>query len=170
MEPRPRFLIALLAAVAVVLGAPVAVASAQEPPPPEEPPPAGPQTFRGETVQNRAVSVRTDAAGIPNRYRLEWVGTCRRDGFRYSTRTLAAGAFDTATVDRLRDTARFRERSRGRIVATIDTTTSAARQPAESGDRWTGTFRATIVVRRRGRTIDRCRTRTLRWSARADAS
>ncbi len=73
--------------------------------------------------------------------------------------------FDAVSATRLRDTFEYVERSRGGIRATVTATVAARRTGRGAAERWAGTFRAEVVVRRGGRRIDACRTRALRWSA-----
>jgi hypothetical protein len=160
MSPSRRRLLATTVVLAAVAG-PDAV-HAQDPPRP----PAEPKTFRGETAQDRGVAVSVRADGAVTRVRVTWTGRCRREGFRYSTRTVARAPFDTASPDAVRDERVFREESRGGVVGTITTRLRASRAGTGARERWTGTFHARVTVRRGGRTVDTCRTATLRWSAR----
>jgi len=152
----------LVAAVLVPATLVPAAALAQEEPPP------GPERFEGRTQQRRTVTVGTGADGLVRSVEMAWVGSCRR-AFVYRTTTRRVPPFVQSTEERFRDNGSYRERSRGGIVATIAVTISGVHvEPAEdrpTTERWRGTFRATVTVRRRGRVIDRCRTRSIRWSA-----
>jgi len=156
---------ALIAAVVAAAAGP-APALAQEEPAPGPSPAFERKTFRGETQQDRPVSVTSGEDGLVDRVRIEWVGACRRGAFRYSTRTVDVPPFDVSEATRLRDAYSYRERSRGGVVATVAVTLTGARRGTGRRERWSGTFRARVTVRRDGRTVDSCRTATLRWSAR----
>jgi hypothetical protein len=162
--PARRALRPLLAALVVTVAA-SGPAGAQEPPPE----PAEPRVYRGETQQDRRVSVRTGTDGLVDRVRIGWVAsTCRR-GRSYGTTTVDTPPFDAVSADRLRDAFAYVERSRGGIRARVAVTLVAERSGRGARERWSGTVRARVVVRRAGRRVDTCRTRrAIRWTARLE--
>jgi hypothetical protein len=124
--------------------------------------------FTGKTQQNRPVTVRTGADGVVNLARLTWkTARCRTDnelqlvtGFRPT--------FDTATTEAFGDSGSYTARLRGGIRIRVTPTISGRRvvDPADPAKvSWQGTFRATAVVRRNGRVIDRCTQRSVGWTA-----
>jgi hypothetical protein len=151
----------LLAALVVL---PLAVVPAGAQDAPDEP--VEPRRYRGETQQNRPAALRTGTDGLVRRVRIAWVATrCRRERFRYASETVDTPPFDAVSATRLRDSYDYVERSRGGIRATVTATVVARRTGRGAAERWSGTFRAEVVVRRDGRRIDACRTRALRWNA-----
>jgi hypothetical protein len=157
--PRPLLTAAVVVAATLVPGP--AAALAQDPPPP------GPERFQGRTQQSRTVTLSTGADGLVRSFRMAWVGSCRR-AFVYRTTTRRIPPFAQSTTERFRDGGAYRERSRGGIVATIAVNITGVHEAPEDrprAERWRGTFRATVTVRRSGRVLDRCRTRSIRWTA-----
>lgn len=150
-----RFLVTFVTSLAVLAAAP-ALASAK--------------TFRGESGQQRAVSLRTGDDGVPTFVRIPWKARCRRNGGRatFEDRTDFGPPFDSATVDALADAGSYRLRDPGGFRHTVTITLTGRRtltDPANPAtERWTGTIAATIKVRRRGRSYDSCTLRETPWS------
>jgi hypothetical protein len=140
---------ALATPVAVCVLAAVAVA------------PAEAETYRGKTRQGRAVAVWTAADGSPERVRLSWRAGCRHGDF--VSHTLFLPPFDTATPDRFRATSVSSTRVEGGYRARLRVSANGA-QAADGA--WTGGFRATVTVSRRGDRVDTCRLRRDPWWAR----
>ncbi len=152
------------ALVAAVLVVPAGVPAQEPPDPPDEP--VERRTYRGETSQDRTVTVTTGSDGLVDRVRIDWVATCRRERFRYRTRTVDTPPFDAVSPTRVRDEYVYVERSRGGVRARVAATLSARRSGSGARRRWSGTFSARVVVRRDGRRVDACRTtRPVRWNA-----
>ena len=164
MPPVPTRRLRLAGLVpALIAGALAAPAAAQEPP--DEP--VERRTYRGETSQDRPVAVRTDTDGLVERVRISWAATACRRGRYYRTTTVDTRPFDRVTPTRLRDEYDYVERSAGGIRATVTATLVARLEGSGARERWTGTFRTRVVVRRDGRRVDTCRTRrAVRWTAR----
>ncbi len=127
------------------------------------------KTFRGKTQQNRAVSVVVGDDELVERVRITWrTRRCQLGGSRFQDATQFNGPFDPSTADAFGDAGAYTVRDRGgirsrvRIRLTGQRIFDAADPPAE---RWEGTVRASVVVRRRGKVIDRCRLRSTGWRA-----
>jgi hypothetical protein len=118
------------------------------------------RTWRGETSQGRSVSVRTGDDGLVNRVRVNWRAPCRHG--RYVSRTFFAPPFDVAESAAFEDAGTYRSRAQGGYRARH---TVFVRGTLGADDRWTGTFRVRTRVMRRGRVVDRCRLKGVRWTA-----
>jgi hypothetical protein len=118
------------------------------------------KTWRGETKQGRSVSVRTGDDAVVNRVRVNWRAPCRHG--RYVSRTFFLPPFDLAQTSVFEDAGTYRSRAQGPYRARH---TVFVRGTLGADDRWTGTFRVRTRVMRRGRVIDRCRLKRVRWSA-----
>jgi hypothetical protein len=123
-------------------------------------PAADARTWRGETKQGRAVSVRTGVDNVVNRVRVSWRAPCRKG--RYVSRTLFLPPFDVAEAAAFEDAGTYRSRVPGGYRARH---TVFVRGALGADDRWTGIFRVRTRVTRRGRFVDSCRLKRVRWSA-----
>ena len=126
------------------------------------------KTFTGKTQQNRPITVRVGDDGIVDNVRVSWRTRRCRSGEFLQDRTDFRPPFDTATVDAFDDVGTYRLRQRGgyRIRITITLTGKRIVDPASpAAEKWQGTVRSTAVVRRNGRTIDRCSLRSIGWTA-----
>jgi hypothetical protein len=119
------------------------------------------RTWRGETEQGRSVSVRTGADGVVSRVRISWRAPCRSG--RYVSRTLFRAPLDTAEASVFEDRGTYRSNVPGGYRARH---TVFVHGTLGADDRWTGSFRVRTRVTRRGRFVDRCRLKGLRWEAR----
>ena len=126
------------------------------------------KTFSGETAQGRAVTLTVADDNLLDRFRINWITRrCRQSGSRFQHFTRFRRPYDESTPDAFRDVGSFtvrdsrRIRSRVRVVLTGERTFDPANPAAEA---WNGTFQASVVVRRRGRVIDRCRLRSITWN------
>ncbi len=126
------------------------------------PAPASALTLRGKSDQGREVVMRL-ADGDVLSVRIDWRARCGRTTYSYRSRTGHRPPFDLATRSVLRDAGSYRLREGDGIRSR---TTTVLRARRISSHVWSGTFRATVVLRRSGRWIDTCRLRTVRWSAR----
>ena len=121
--------------------------------------------FTGETQQDRPAVVRTGADGVVNLARVTWkTSRCRTDADLQLT-TGFRPPFDSATPDAFSDVGTYTHRLRGGIRIRVTPTITGTRIADAAGERWRGTFRATAVVRRDGRVIDRCTQRQVGWTA-----
>ncbi len=126
------------------------------------------KSFAGKTQQDRPVTVRVGDDGIVSLVRITWRTRRCRSGEFLQDRTDFRAPFDSATVDAFADRGAYSLRQRGgyRIRVTIDLTGKRIVDPANpAAERWQGTLRSTAVVRRNGRTVDRCSLRSIGWTA-----
>ena len=116
-------------------------------------------TFRGETSQGRPAKLRAGADG-PNYFSLRWRLNCTNNLY-INTRTRFEPEFKQRTPDRLVDGGSYAspvddQGYKFRAQVRVDATRASA-------TRWTGTFRAKAVVRRRGAIVGRCAAKTISW-------
>ena len=116
-------------------------------------------TYRGTTGQGSNAGVVVDSQGITQRVTIAWTARCGQFGVRWKDATTVPGPFRSQSS--LREAGRYRVRS-GRFTGSIAVRLRATKV---SAFRWKGTFKASVVVRRRGKVIDRCRMGTTRWRA-----
>ena len=126
-------------------------------------PAEGAQVLSGETSQSRRIAVWTSADGRVEQVAVRWRARCARPGARITERTVFRRPFDSSTPDRFADAGVYRLRQRGGYRIRVRIRIDGARDPA--AQRWNGTLRVDVVVRRHGRRFDRCRTRGVTWGA-----
>jgi hypothetical protein len=118
------------------------------------------RVWRGETTQGRGVSVRTGDEGEVERVRVGWKARCRNGS--YTSRTYFKVPFDMSGTTAFEDAGSYRSR---RLRGGFRGHHRVHVQGTLAGDRWTGTFRVRTRVTRRGRTVDRCRLKSVSWTA-----
>jgi hypothetical protein len=118
------------------------------------------RTWRGQTKQGRAVSVRTGTDELVNRVRVSWRAPCRKG--HYVSTTLFVPPFDVSETTVFEHAASYRGRAQGKYRARHRV---FVRGTLGAGDRWTGTFRVRTRVMREGRLVDRCRLERVTWTA-----
>ena len=115
--------------------------------------------FRGQSGQDRLATLRSDDAGMVERFGISWRAPCRRPGFRYMHSTQFLTPYDLLTHDRFVDADGYRERFDNGTRAILHARVAGNRV---SERRWRGIFRIRVRVFRGSREVDRCYTRT-RW-------
>ena len=118
------------------------------------------RTWRGKTNQGRTVSVRTGTDDLVNQVRVSWRAPCKKG--HYVSRTLFQPPLDVSKADLFEHAGTYRKRLpdgyRARHTVFVRGTLGA-------DERWKGTFRVRTRVLRKGRLVDSCRLRHVRWSA-----
>jgi hypothetical protein len=121
---------------------------------------AGAETWRGKTAQDRRVTVRTGGDDVVNQVRISWRARCRKGNYTSTTRFVPP--LDKASTTAFQDAGTYRARIPGGYRARHTVSVSAVLD----GGVWRGTFRVRTRVTRKGKFIDRCRLKRVRWSAR----
>ena len=116
------------------------------------------KVFRGKTSQGRAASVVIGSDGLLRQARVNWRGRCRTNG-RVREKTGFTRPHDESTPDAFFDAGTYRGRSTDGYRLRFTVSIRGARIADERGERWRGTFRAKVLVTRRGRYVDTCRAR-----------
>ena len=118
------------------------------------------RTWRGETEQERGVSVRTGDDGEVLRVRVSWKAPCEHGS--YTSRTVFVRPFDVSETTVFEDAGTYRSdvaggyRARHRVFV---------RAVLDDDDAWVGSFRVRTRVTKDGRFVDSCRLRRVRWTA-----
>ena len=127
------------------------------------------KNFEGKTQQNRTVELTIGDDNLLQSLRINWITRrCALSGSRFQNITRLRPPLDESTPDAWRDVGAYTVRDRGRIRSRVRITMAGQRtfDPANPGaEAWNGTIAARVVVRRRGRVIDRCRLRQMTWNA-----
>lgn len=130
---------------------------------------AAAKDFEGKTRQGRTVELTIGDDQLLDTLRINWfTRRCSKPGSRFQNMTVYRRPYDQSTPDAFTDVGSYVARE-GAIRARVRLTLTGERRfdPNDPADEsWRGTLRGRIVVRRRGRVIDRCRLRELTWSAR----
>ncbi len=121
------------------------------------------KVFRGETAQGRRASVVIGSDNLLRNFRINWRARCRHGSMR--EKTSFTRPHDRSTPDAFLDEGVYRVRVEGYRLR-VDGRVTGRRLGKGASERWRGRFRATVLVTRRGRYVDTCRVRGLRWSAR----
>ena len=122
------------------------------------------KVFRGKTSQGRAASVVIGTDGLLRQARVNWRADCREGRLR--EKTGFSRPHDESTPDAFFDTGTYRSRTSDGYRLRFTVTIRGTRRTGARGERWSGSFRAKVLVTRRGRYVDTCRSGRLRWSAR----
>jgi hypothetical protein len=123
--------------------------------------PADAKTFRGKTNQGRTASLVTGADGVPTRVRVSWRAPCKQPGYRATGGTKFLAPFTSVTPDVVTDTNKtYRVRLKGGLRGRITTNLVVNR----SGDRWVGTLGVRELFSRKGRVIDVCQVKKVRFT------
>lgn len=121
------------------------------------------EVFRGDTEQGRRASLVVGADGLLRTARVNWRARCRRG--RLASRTVFLRPHVRSTPERFSDSGTYRRRQQGGYRLRYTTTVRGRRIAGGGRQRWRGSFGATVLVTRRGRYVDTCRVRGLRWTA-----
>ena len=123
------------------------------------------KVFRGKTNQGRPASVVIGSDGLLRNARVNWRARCRTGG-RASEKTSFTRPHDQSSPDAFFDEGTYRGRTADGYRLRFTVSIRAARIAGSRGERWRGTFRAKVLVTRRGRYVDTCRSGSLRFTLR----
>jgi hypothetical protein len=120
--------------------------------------------FEGRTSQGRLAILVAEDDGVPKRAVINWHARCRSSRVTLPQSTVFRRPLDLSTGRRIRDAGSYRSRRyRGGVRLTIRVRVIGRKV---SPRRWRGRFSARALVRQRGRVIDRCAVRGVRWRVR----
>lgn len=132
-------------------------------------PAAAVKQFEGRSSQGRAVKLTIGDDNLLQRFEANWITrNCRQRGSRFQNITAFKPPFDEATPDIFNDAGSLTVRDSGRIRSRVSITISGRRtfDPANpAAESWAGTLKASVVVRRGRRVIDRCTRSQITWTA-----
>ena len=123
------------------------------------------KVFRGKTNQLRPGSVVIGTDGLLRNARVNWRGRCRTGG-RVRDKTAFTRPHDQSSPDAFFDEGIYRSRDDEGYRLRFTVSIRGTRIAGTAGERWRGTFRAKVLVTRRGHYVDTCRVKRLRWTAR----
>ena len=124
------------------------------------------QLFTGTTGQSRTARIEIGDNGRPAKVTISWKATCRR-GTLWDVSSVRPPK-RTTTPDVVALAGRYRIRAKKGVSATVTLRLRGLRGADPVDERaaiWAGEFTVSVVVRRRGRVIDRCRVPQTVWSA-----
>ena len=153
MRARP-ILVACAAALVAAVAVPSAVADTN---------------LSGKTSQGRPVTIVVGTDGKVRSVRISWSTTlCRRRGVRMRGATTFRPPFDVNQANHLEGTRDHTSRQ-GRLRSLVKANFAADRTPdpanAAAPGTWSGTISGGLEVRRRGRLVNDCALRVIRWTA-----
>ena len=102
--------------------------------------------------------------GLLRAARVNWRGRCRFG--RVGDKTIFIRPHDASTPDAFSDAGVYRRTDDSGYRLRFTVSVTGTRIADARGERWRGTFRAKVLVTRRGRYVDTCRTGRLRFTAR----
>lgn len=128
------------------------------------------KNFRGKTQQGRTIKLTIGDDGLLQTLNINWITRrCRHSRARFQHRTTFRPPFDTSTPDAFSDAGAFTDIQSGGIRSRVNITLGGQRTQLDPADpateRWKGTLKASVVVRRRGKVIDRCTLRQITWTS-----
>ena len=123
------------------------------------------KVFRGKTNQGRPAAAIIGSDGLLRTASVNWRSRCVQGG-RLRDKTYFLRPHDESTPDTFADTGTYRRTDGKGYRLRFSGTIRATRIADERGERWRGTFRMKILVTRKGRYVDTCRTGRLRFTLR----
>ena len=123
------------------------------------------KVFRGKTNQGRPASVVIGSDGLLRNARVNWRGRCRT-GARVRDKTAFTRPHDQSSPDAFFDEGVYRSRDDDGYRLRFTVSVRGTRIADARGERWRGTFRAEVLVTRRGHYVDTCRSGRLRFTLR----
>jgi hypothetical protein len=123
------------------------------------------KVFRGKTTQGRPASVVIGSDGLLRQARVNWRARCRTNG-RVREKTGFSRPHDQTTPDAFFDEGTYRRRTSDGYRLRFTVSIRATRIAGARGERWRGSFRAKVLVTKRGRYVDTCRSGRLRFTLR----
>ena len=128
------------------------------------PPPDG--SFKGKTNQTKAkhrtVTIQTDANSHVSTMTVAWRAKCNRKGFFWSAETRIRGGDDGVpqTGDVFHQAGSYTSHPGGGITGRV---TISMRGQFTDQDNANGTWTAKVTVRKKGKTLDKCKTGLVKW-------
>ena len=118
------------------------------------------ENFEGQTSDGRYVRIKTNEFDVPELLAIRFQAPCNSGNLRYVAKIINGGPYRSQSKRHFRGWERHRSNVDG--YRAVVTTKYRGRQVA--GNRWSGIFRAWVILRRGDSTIH-CRSGLLRWTA-----
>jgi hypothetical protein len=101
---------------------------------------------------------------VPTRVRVAWRAPCKKPGYRATGGTRFTAPFTAVNADVVQDTGKsYRVTLKGGLKGRISTELVVNR----SGDRWVGTLGVRELFARKGKVIDVCQVKRVRFTLKA---
>ncbi|HEX8083742.1 MAG TPA: hypothetical protein VF529_05585 [Solirubrobacteraceae bacterium] len=124
------------------------------------------KVFEGTTGQSRRITLRVGDDGRIQRIVVRWTAPCARRGTVLSDTTFIRPARRLTTPQAFRSSGGYRYRARGGWQMRVRMRMRGTLEEGSDGSQvWSGTFRVSVAVRRRGRPYGHCRLPATLWSA-----
>jgi hypothetical protein len=124
-------------------------------------PAADAATWKGKTRQGRLAEVTTGADGLVSKARMRYRARCG-DGKMLTSGVIYLAPLETSTTSAFRDGGTFRfklpDGERARAQTRVD-------GGLRTSGRWTGNFRITVRITKKGKFVTSCRTGRVGWKA-----
>jgi hypothetical protein len=122
------------------------------------------KTWRGKTGQKRPVMVRTGGDDLVKKVRIAWRAKCQNG--RYKSTTVFEPPLDTSEKTTFADEGTYDVDVDGGYKARHTATVTAT---LDAKGVWRGTFAIRTRVTRKGKLVDRCRLKPVKWWAKSAA-
>ena len=120
------------------------------------------ENFEGSTSEDGYARVKTNERNVPELFVIRWRAACEEAGIFYRSKNGFAGPFRHQSVNGFRDWSRHRNNNLDDGYTSV--VTSQFRGYRVSRNRWSGNFRAWVIVKQNGEFFTRCRTGLIRWT------
>ena len=118
--------------------------------------------FTGSTSEGGYARVKTNERNMPELFVIRWRAACEADGVFYRAKNGFAGPFRHQGIAHFRDWSRTRnDELEGNFTSVV---TTKYRGWREARNRWSGDFRAWVIVKKGGEFYTRCRTGPISWT------
>ena len=124
------------------------------------------KVFRGKTNQGRAASVVIGSDGLLRTVKVSWRARCRFG--RAHEKTPFIRPHDQSTPEAFFDAGTYRASDDDGYRMRFTVSVRGTRIAGSRGERWRGSFRGKILVSRRGKYVDTCRSGRVRFTVRPD--
>ena len=118
--------------------------------------------FQGSTSDGSYARVKTNERNVPELLAIRWHARCDERGVFYHARNAFGGPFRSQSRNHFRDWSRTRNNNLEDNFTSVVTTQYRGFRAARN--RWSGTFRAWVIVKKGGQFFTRCRTGLISWT------
>ena len=118
--------------------------------------------FTGSTDEGGYARVKTNEREVPELLVIRWRAACDKDGVFYRANNAFGGPFRAQSPNHFRSYKRYRNTKLPEGFTSV--VTAQYEGFRRNSNRWSGTFRAWVVIKDQGAVYTRCRTGDIRWS------
>ena len=120
------------------------------------------ENFEGSTSEGQYARVKTNERSLPELFVIRWRAGCEANGVFYRAKNAFAGPYRRQGRRHFRDWSRTRNDELEDGFTSVVTTQYRGFRAYRN--RWSGSFRAWVIVRQNGDFYTRCRTGLIRWT------